>query len=72
MSTEGPYLELCANITTWDLEDNARDFDMHIIKSCNICVLEEVLDFLMLVEDVEMWMTGPYLDNMADQVILSD
>lgn len=45
---------------------------MHVIKSCKICALEEALDFLMLVEDVEMWMTGPYLDNMADQVILSD
>lgn len=26
----------------------------------------------MLVEDVEMWMTGPYLHNMADLVILGD
>lgn len=72
MSTEGPYLELCANTTAWDPEDNDRDFDMYIIKSCNVCVFEEILDFLMLVEDVEMWMTGPYLDNMADLVILGD
>lgn len=72
MSTEGPYLEICANITAWDSEDNARDFDTYRIKSCNSCVFEEVLDFLMLVEDVEMGMTGPYLHNMADLVILGD
>lgn len=72
MSTEGPYLELCANITPYGSEDNARDFDIYIIKSCNIYVFEEVLDFLILMEDVVMWMTGPNLDNVADLVILGN
>jgi hypothetical protein len=70
ISTEGPFLELSLISTT--TEEGQREFNMHTIKSCHVCVFDELLDWLSFLEDVVIWTGSIYLDDLVEKIILAD
>lgn len=70
ISTEGPILELCV-ISTATNEGN-RKFNMYIIKSCHVCVFDELLDWLLFLKDVVNWAESIYLDDVVKKIMLAD
>lgn len=70
ISTEGPFLELSL-VSTAIVEGN-REFNMYIIKSCHVCVFDELLDWVLFLKDVVNWIGSIYLDDVVNKIILAD
>ena len=64
--TEGPYHELWAHYTL--MEDGMRKFKMELLKICNGVLLEGVEDFIVAVDNVLRWGTGPFLESVVDRL----
>ena len=64
--TEGPYHELWAHYTC--IEDGVRMFKMKLLKICNGVLLEGVEDFIVAVDNVLRWGTGPFLESVVDRL----
>ena len=64
--TEGPYHELWAHYTL--MEDGMRKFKMKLLKICNGVLLEGVEDFIVAVDNVLRWGTGPFLESVVDRL----
>jgi hypothetical protein len=43
-----------------------------ILKSCHLCVFDELLDWLSFLEDVVIWTGSIYLDDLVEKIILAD
>lgn len=64
--TEGPYHELWAHYT--HMEDNVRKFKMKLLQICNGVLLEGVEDFIVTVDKVLRWGTGPFLESVVERL----
>ena len=64
--TEGPYHELWAHYTT--IEDGVRMYNMVILKTCNAVLHDELLGFLIAVDNVMSWAVGKFLENITKQL----
>lgn len=64
--TEGPYHELWVHYTT--TEDGVRMYDMAILKTCNAVLRDELLGFLIAVDNVMSWAVGEFLENITKQL----
>ena len=64
--TEGPIHELWAHYTT--AEDGVRMYNMTILKTCNAVLHDELLRFLIAVDNVMTWAIGGFLDNIRKQL----
>lgn len=64
--TEGPYHELWAHYTT--LEDGIRMYNMVILTTCNAVLHDELLGFLVAMDNVISWGAGEFLENIAKQL----
>jgi hypothetical protein len=64
--TEGPIHELWAHYTT--TEDGVRMYNMVILKTCNAVLHDELLRFLIAVDNVMSWAIGGFLDNITKQL----
>lgn len=61
--TEGPCHELWAHYTV--LQDDRRRFHMVLVDACNAVLLDQVEHFLIRVDNVLTWTTGPFLESVA-------
>ena len=64
--TEGPIHELWAHYMT--TEDNVRWYNMVLLKTCNAILHDELLRFLIAVDEVMSWATGGFLDGITKQL----
>jgi hypothetical protein len=64
--TEGPIHELWAHYTT--TEDDVRMYNMIILKSCNAILDDELLRFLITVDNVMSWASGEFLERITTQL----
>ena len=64
--TEGPIHELWAHYTT--TEDGVRMYNMAILKTCNAVLHDELLRFLIAVDNVMSWAIGGFLNNITKQL----
>ena len=64
--TEGPSHELWAHYT--HIEDDFRKFNMKLLKICNGILLEGVEDFIIAVDNVLRWGTGPFLESVVERL----
>ncbi len=64
--TEGPYHELWAHYDT--TKDGVRRYNMVILKTCNALLRDELLVFLIAVDNVMSWAVGEFLENITKQL----
>lgn len=64
--TEGPYHELWAHYT--HIEDGVRKFNMKLLKICNAVLLEGMEDFIVAVDNVLRWGSGPFLESVVERL----
>ncbi|KAH0565053.1 hypothetical protein GP486_001563 [Trichoglossum hirsutum] len=64
--TEGPYHELWCHYTT--IEDGIRKYNMNIWKVCHGSLPDDMLDFLVAVDNVLRWGAGTFLDKITGQL----
>jgi len=64
--TEGPYHELYAHYT--HIEDGVRKFNQTLLKICNGMLLESVVDFIVVVDNVLRWGTGQFLESVVERL----
>lgn len=64
--TEGPYHELWAHYTM--MKDGVRIYNMVILKTCNAVLCNELLGFLVAVDNVMSWGAGEFLEKVMKQL----
>ena len=64
---EGPYLELWVHYTT--LEDDVRFYNMSLLKTSHAFLQNEVLEFLMMINNVMDWVIHDFLNDITEQLI---
>lgn len=64
--TQGPFHELWAHYAI--VEDNVRKFHMVPVKTCRAPILDEVLQWIMLVDNVVKWGAGKYLEGVVERL----
>ena len=64
--TEGPYHELWVHYTY--IKHGERIFNMALLKYCNGLVLEGLEDFIVAIDNVLRWGTGPFLDSVVERL----
>ncbi|MCJ1424013.1 hypothetical protein MMC29_001900 [Sticta canariensis] len=64
--TEGPIHELWVHYTI--IENGVRKFNMRLLKSCHGMLLEDVVGFLVAVDNVLGWGTGEFLDGVVERL----
>ncbi|KAL7919517.1 hypothetical protein ACQKWADRAFT_329541 [Trichoderma austrokoningii] len=62
--TEGPYHELYAHYT--HVEGGVRRFNQTLVEICNGVLPRSVADFLVAVDNVLRWGTGPFLESVVE------
>lgn len=66
--TQGPIHELWAHYTV--LEENIRRYHMVPVKSCRAPILDEVLLWLKMVDNVIQWGVGEFLESAVERLEL--
>ncbi|KAI9861208.1 MAG: hypothetical protein M1813_005381 [Trichoglossum hirsutum] len=64
--TEGPYHELYAHYT--HTKNGVRNFNQTLLKICNGTLLETVVDFIVVVDNVLRWGTGQFLESVVERL----
>lgn len=64
--TEGPVHELWVHYTI--IENGVRKFNMRLLKTCHGMLLEDVVGFLVAVDNVLGWGTGEFLDGVVERL----
>ncbi|KAH8721551.1 hypothetical protein GQ44DRAFT_729729 [Phaeosphaeriaceae sp. PMI808] len=64
--TEGPLHELWAHWTS--VESGERQFNMTLLKLCHGVLWEGVEDFMIAVDNVLRWGTGPFTDSVVERL----
>ena len=64
--TQGPYYELWVHWTK--VEDGVRKFNQALLEICHGVLLKTVDDFIVAVDNVLRWGTGPFLDSVVDRL----
>lgn len=64
--TQGPFHELWAHYAI--MEGNFREFYMAPIKTCRAPILDEVLQWLMWVDNVMTWGAGEFLEGVVERL----
>jgi hypothetical protein len=64
--TQGPNHELWVHWT--QVEDGLRKFNQALLEICHAVLLKTVADFIVAVDNVLCWGTGPFLDSVVDRL----
>jgi hypothetical protein len=64
--TQGPFHELWAHYAI--VEDNVREFHMVPVKTCRVPILDEVLQWLICVDNVIKWGAGEFLEGVVERL----
>ncbi len=64
--TEGPIHELWVHWTI--VEHDVRKFNMKLLKLCHAALLDGVEDFIIAVDNMLRWGTGPFVDSVVERL----
>ncbi|KIW75172.1 hypothetical protein Z517_11944 [Fonsecaea pedrosoi CBS 271.37] len=66
ITTQGPIHELWYHWTVY--EDGVRKFESKLLDSCNALVLERGEDFVVKLNNVGSWGTGPFVKSLVERL----
>lgn len=66
ITTQGPIHELWVHWTI--VEEDVRVFESKLVESCNALLLERGEDFVVKLNNVAVWGTGPFLDSVVKRL----
>ncbi|KAI9696724.1 MAG: hypothetical protein M1836_005086 [Candelina mexicana] len=66
ITTQGPIHELWVHWTTFEYD--VRMFKSKLVESCNALLLERAEEFVVKLNNVAVWGTGPFLDSVVKRL----